>query len=77
LITLAAVAKDFSLIRPSMSDEPVLLISEGRHLLYEHYCQQNEQQYITNDTLLCGGESDEYCSMVRFLGGLVSVGILT
>lgn len=47
-----------------MTDRPVLEINEGRHLIQE----QLVQTYVTNDTLLQGGQQDDESglnSMVR------------
>jgi DNA mismatch repair protein MSH5 len=60
LLALATAARNFCLVKPIMTDRPVLEINEGRHLIQE----QLVQDYVKNDTLLQGGYEDGYNSMV-------------
>lgn len=60
LLALATAARNFQLVKPIMTDRPVLEIKEGRHLIQE----QLVQDYVTNDTLLQGGHDEGYNSMV-------------
>lgn len=64
LLTLANASRQYHLVKPIMTDRPVLEINEGRHLIQE----QLVQTYVTNDTLLQGGQQDDESglnSMVR------------
>ena len=47
-----------------MTDETILEIRGGRHLLHEFAVTQ----YISNDTLLEGGNDGKYSSMVSTMG---------
>ena len=51
LMALATASRQYHLVKPIMTDRPVLEISEGRHLIQE----QLVDTYVTNDTLLQGG----------------------
>lgn len=55
LLALAAASRNYHLVKPIMTDRPVLEINEGRHLIQE----QLVNTYVTNDTLLQGGYQDD------------------
>ena len=64
LLALANASRQYHLVKPIMTDRPVLEISEGRHLIQE----QLVHTYVTNDTLLQGGHQEDESglnSMVR------------
>lgn len=65
LVALATAARKFGLVKPLMSDEPILEIRDGRHILHE----QLVDNYVHNDTVLQGGHQNDddngYRSMVR------------
>jgi len=64
LLALANASRQYHLVKPIMTDRPVLEINEGRHLIQE----QLVHTYVTNDTLLQGGHQDDESglnSMVR------------
>ncbi|KAI9637308.1 putative meiotic recombination-related protein [Dioszegia hungarica] len=64
LLALAFAAVQYDLRCPTMTDEPVLHIQNGRHFLQE----LTVQQYICNDTMMQGGQDGEYCSMMVVTG---------
>jgi hypothetical protein len=51
----ADYSRQYHLVKPIMTDRPVLEISEGRHLIQE----QLVHTYVTNDTLLQGGHQED------------------
>jgi DNA mismatch repair ATPase MutS len=55
LLALATAARNYHLVKPIMTDRPVLEINEGRHLIQE----QLVHTYVTNDTLLQGGYQED------------------
>jgi DNA mismatch repair protein MSH5 len=55
LLALANASRQYHLVKPIMTDRPVLEISEGRHLIQE----QLVNTYVTNDTLLQGGQQED------------------
>ena len=55
LMALATASRQYHLVKPIMTDRPVLEISEGRHLIQE----QLVDTYVTNDTLLQGGHQQD------------------
>ena len=55
LLALANASRQYHLVKPIMTDRPVLEISEGRHLIQE----QLVHTYVTNDTLLQGGHQED------------------
>ena len=55
LMALATASRQYHLVKPIMTDRPVLEISEGRHLIQE----QLVDTYVTNDTLLQGGHQHD------------------
>jgi DNA mismatch repair protein MSH5 len=59
LLALAHAAVTYGLVRPKMTEEPVLRVTAGRHLLQE-LCVDT---YIPNDTHIAGGQHD-LCPMV-------------
>ena len=64
LLALANASRQYHLVKPIMTDRPVLEINEGRHLIQE----QLVHTYVTNDTLLQGGHQEDESglnSMVR------------
>jgi len=64
LLALANASRQYHLVKPIMTDRPVLEINEGRHLIQE----QMVHTYVTNDTLLQGGHQEDESglnSMVR------------
>ncbi|WWD22617.1 hypothetical protein CI109_107110 [Kwoniella shandongensis] len=67
LLTIDVIAEldwTYSLVRPTMVEEPVLIIKNGRHLLYE----TNTAHYIANDTGLEAGLEGEFNSMMVITG---------
>lgn len=62
LLALAFAAVQYDLRCPIMTEDPVLHIQNGRHFLQE----LTVPQYISNDTMMHGGQNGEYCSMVSF-----------
>lgn len=60
LIALAEAAVTYDLVRPTMKEEPVLSIKNGRHILHE----LKSSPYIPNDTLMSGGYGGRFASMV-------------
>ncbi|KAK8844830.1 hypothetical protein IAR55_006680 [Kwoniella newhampshirensis] len=61
---LDCAVKTYSLTRPTIIEEPDLVIEGGRHLLYE----KSVQRYITNDIGLSAGTEGEYNSMLVVTG---------
>jgi DNA mismatch repair protein MSH5 len=55
LLALANSSRQYHLVKPIMTDRPVLEINEGRHLIQE----QLVHTYVTNDTLLQGGHQQD------------------
>jgi hypothetical protein len=55
LLALSNASRQYHLVKPIMTDRPVLEISEGRHLIQE----QLVHTYVTNDTLLQGGHQED------------------
>ena len=45
-LALASTAKQYDLVRPELTEEAVLQVEDGRHLLVELVCQS---QFIPND----------------------------
>ncbi|ORX35171.1 muts domain V-domain-containing protein [Kockovaella imperatae] len=68
LLALAKAALNYQLIRPLMSEEPLLEIRAGRHILQE-LCVSN---YIPNDTMMEGGQNERYNSMMVITGANAS-----
>ncbi|ORY26954.1 putative meiotic recombination-related protein, partial [Naematelia encephala] len=64
LLALASTAKKYHLVRPHMTDEPILEIREGRHIIFE----LNMDSYIANDTMLAGGDHEDFRSMMIVTG---------
>jgi DNA mismatch repair ATPase MutS len=60
LLALAFAAVQYNLQCPIMTEEPILQVQNGRHFLHE----LTVPQYISNDTIMHGGQDGEYCSMV-------------
>ncbi|GFZ44458.1 LOW QUALITY PROTEIN: hypothetical protein JCM24511_02180 [Saitozyma sp. JCM 24511] len=63
LLALAHAAVTYGLVRPKMTEEPVLRVTAGRHLLQE-LCVDT---YIPNDTHIAGGQHD-LCPMMIVTG---------
>lgn len=73
LLALANASRQYHLVKPIMTDRPVLEINEGRHLIQE----QLVHTYVTNDTLLQGGHQDNESglnSMVSLLAYVQACG---
>jgi DNA mismatch repair protein MSH5 len=54
-MALANASRQYHLVKPIITDRPVLEINEGRHLIQE----QLVHTYVTNDTLLQGGRVED------------------
>jgi DNA mismatch repair protein MSH5 len=65
LLALATASQQYHLVKPIMTDRPVLEIVEGRHLIQE----QLVQAYVTNDTLLLGGHQEDEDSGLNSMVG--------
>lgn len=61
ILALAKAACTYKLVRPKMTEKPILSIRNGRHILQE-LCVD---QYIANDTRIAAGGLEDLCSMVR------------
>jgi hypothetical protein len=55
LLALANASRQYHLVKPIMTDRPVLEINEGRHLIQE----QLVHTYVTNDSLLQGDHQED------------------
>ncbi|OCF34563.1 hypothetical protein I316_03604 [Kwoniella heveanensis BCC8398] len=64
LLALAVSANQLDLHRPTMTNDRMLRIKNGRHLLYE----RTTERYIGNNTLLQGGKDGRYHSMMVVTG---------
>ncbi|WVF66781.1 hypothetical protein IAT40_001523 [Kwoniella sp. CBS 6097] len=64
LLALAVAADQLDLHRPIMTEDKILRIKNGRHLLYERMTER----YISNNTLLQGGREGRYHSMMVVTG---------
>ncbi|WVQ82858.1 hypothetical protein IAT38_004993 [Cryptococcus sp. DSM 104549] len=64
ILALARAVKEYSLRRPTMTEEPVLKIRKGRHILSESLVPR----YIENDTMIASGGIDDLSSMMIITG---------
>ncbi|ODN73698.1 hypothetical protein L202_07243 [Cryptococcus amylolentus CBS 6039] len=64
ILALSKAARDYGLKRPTMSNDPVLKIRKGRHILYESLVPH----YVENDTVIAAGGRDDLASMMLITG---------